>query len=348
MLIHDHQYLQKLRTLLKDAQEASVAVAFWGEGSESLFEGWNGKPLRILCNLELGGTNPRVIRDFMALKNAEIRQLDNLHAKLVLTDTAMIVGSANMSSNGLGLEAGEAKGFRELGILSQDAGQLMAARAWFEDLWEDSAPINESDLDKAQKAWEKRRNARPWTSDSGSTNLLDHPAPYEALQGREIYFVIWQKHLSPEASARLKKENESLKNENKKKAGSGAKSDDGLDAYEGWGYDELPKDPKAVIIPIYWGERGAINIDGAQRPYPERGDGPQCVGNGDRVDFTIKVKDTSTLGLPFSLPSNDERWHNKIRKWLKVMIDGSGSAGEPPKKCIPVSDFLDWHKHQDG
>ena len=140
MLIHDNQYLETLRNLLNEADEVSMAVAFWGEGSESIFKDYKGDPPRIICNLKLGGTNPKAIRKLKEKwENAKIRQHDDLHAKLVLTESQMIVGSANISSNGLGLEDGKEAGLRELGIRSRNARQLGAARKWFDQLWNNEA-----------------------------------------------------------------------------------------------------------------------------------------------------------------------------------------------------------------
>jgi hypothetical protein len=314
-----------------------VAVAFWGKGSQSIFDRWNAKPLHILCNLALGGTNPSVIRKLRTLEGAEVRQLDNLHAKLILTDRAMIVGSANMSSNGLGLEDGEVAGLRELGMVSRDAGHLDAARSWFEDVWKTSRSITDSDLDNAETAWEKRRDRRPWTRltrDSGSDTALCPPA--SELEDRKIYFVIYRKGLSEQATARLE-------DENKKLATNGALNDGILDAYEGWGYNELPKDQEALIIPVYWGAEGAIILYGPQRPYPECGDGPQSSHNGDRMDFMIKIKDPRTLGLPFSLkPSHMNRCREEIRAWLEDITPDAYESAKPPKFCVSVYEFLKW------
>lgn len=55
MLLHDKSYLSAIHELLGKADSACVAVAFWGEGSESIFKKWQGKSLRILCNLSMGG-----------------------------------------------------------------------------------------------------------------------------------------------------------------------------------------------------------------------------------------------------------------------------------------------------
>ena len=58
MLIHGPRYFQVLKRALAEADRASLAIAFWGAGAERLFAGWQGRTLRIICNLSLGGTNP--------------------------------------------------------------------------------------------------------------------------------------------------------------------------------------------------------------------------------------------------------------------------------------------------
>jgi len=62
----------------------------------------------------------------------QVRRLDNLHAKVVHTSTQALVGSANLSANGLNLEGEESSGWREAGYLVRDGQQLAAIRDWFE------------------------------------------------------------------------------------------------------------------------------------------------------------------------------------------------------------------------
>ena len=331
MLIHDKPYLDTLRDMLKEAQMASVAVAFWGQGSEWLFKDWRGTSLRIICNLALGGTNPAAIEKLQKLKGAEVHQLDNLHAKLVLTDRQLVLGSANISTNGLGLEASEAAGFRELGMLSRDAKDLKDAGAWFDALWKTSRKIEEADLELARKAWAKRRKGRPFRKEAGTGGLLELQAA--GLKEREIYFAVYHKHLSPLAKERLKAENQKL-------TSSANPSHDKLGLYEGWGVDELPKDPKAVIIPIYWGVRGRIDVCKAQRPVPELEDSyTNDGGERWRLDFVAYVKDPRTLDLPFSfMPADRKQLHKPISDWLKSTQD----IREESAFCVPAHDFLHW------
>jgi len=339
MLVHDDKYSKAMSELLSDAQDVSMAVAFWGAGSETIFKNYKGKPPRIICNLALGGTNPKAIRELKKKwKGAEIRQLDNLHAKLVLTGSGMIVGSANISSNGLGLEDGETAGFRELGIVSKDAKQLEAAHTWFAKLWKASDEIEESHLIDAQRAWEERRSARPWKTRSRS--LLDMPS--SEFQQREIYFVIYRNLLSKSAENRLEEEKSKLANISHPQYGNT------LDAYEGWRHDELPKDPDAVIIPIHWIADDKVKIFPVQHPCKGLGDGPRSPDEGDRVDFVTNEQGPGALRLPFSFPNNGKRWKMEILSWLKFLKKRARNSKEAPKFCIPVHEFLEWREKQPG
>lgn len=332
MLIHDNQYLETLRNLLNEADEVSMAVAFWGAGSESIFEDWNGKSLRIICNLALGGTNPTVIGELMKRKNTEVLQLNDLHAKLVLTEKAMIVGSANISSNGLGLEDGEAAGFRELGIVSKDAKQLQAACTWFEELWEKEArKINKSDLDAARKVWKRRRGARPSEEVLGSRNLLDQPS--SVLKDSEIYFVIYRNAWSPETQEKVRK----------KQAENSRKNHEKLDAYEA--VEGFPNVRNAAIIPIYWGAKGAIKIYNTQKTKGSPQDKDGGGSSASRLDFT--VMDRKFHPDPFLFTALHRRELEKsIGPWLKSIRDEF--LDEDYAGCVPVYKFLEWREQQSG
>lgn len=127
------------------------AVAFWGEGSQNLV----GAGAKIICNLKAGGTNPFALR---RLAKADIRQSDRLHAKVYIGKTRAIIGSANASANGLGLEGAEQSAWIEAGIETADLGGVIR---WFQSLWDDSSEISEADWRAAQEAWIFRQGAKP-------------------------------------------------------------------------------------------------------------------------------------------------------------------------------------------
>lgn len=145
---------------IASGSQVRCAVAFWGDGAEDLFPDQGRNDFRIICNLKLGGTNPHVISK-LERKGAVIRQHDRLHAKVYLGDGQAVVASANASTNGLGLEGVEQRGWNEAGVELTDVGDV---GEWFEALWRRSREITPADLRAAVLAWNRRRSGRPTVS----------------------------------------------------------------------------------------------------------------------------------------------------------------------------------------
>lgn len=78
------------------------------------------------------------ILDFIAAHPDAVRHYRDLHAKVALSPTRAMFGSANFTQRGL-FER------QEVGALVDDASQVGALRAWFEGLWQHATPI---DLDQ--------------------------------------------------------------------------------------------------------------------------------------------------------------------------------------------------------
>lgn len=191
MFLDSTNYRDELERLISDASKIDIAVAFWGTGAENLLIG-SGKKIRILCNLTSGGTNPEVIR---ALQEAgvHVRHSPSLHAKVVLGDSHAILGSANMSSNGLSLEGNELAGWQEAGYVVTSAQDLENARSWFSDRWRDGELVSEPLLKKARAAWAESRGSRV----APRCSLLELPP--ESLADRGIVVAIWRESPSREA-----------------------------------------------------------------------------------------------------------------------------------------------------
>jgi hypothetical protein len=100
-----------------------------------------------------GGCNPHEIntlRNSSSKNGIEVRHLDRLHAKVYRTTKAVIVGSANASTNGL---AEDRIGTIEAAILTDDAATLEETKTWFERKWKLSIPITDQLLEKAYELW---------------------------------------------------------------------------------------------------------------------------------------------------------------------------------------------------
>ncbi|HQX05807.1 MAG TPA: phospholipase D family protein [Zoogloea sp.] len=93
----------------------NLAVAFWGHGAETEKK-QTYTEVRIVCNLTMGGTNPGTVRKLIERFSADnVRQLDTLHAKVLIGDDQVIVSSANISTNGVGDDAEKPATWREAG-----------------------------------------------------------------------------------------------------------------------------------------------------------------------------------------------------------------------------------------
>ncbi|MCF1504027.1 phospholipase D family protein [Afifella sp. H1R] len=152
--LHGTALDEAIRNILRQ-DGCCCAVAFWGRGASKMLPARSAGNCRIICNLSSGGTNPYEIEK---LAHFDIRQVDILHAKVYLAKDRAVVGSANVSANGLGFEADEQARWIEAAVLVKN---IAAIKEWFDRLWKNADEIRPEDLEKAKKAWKQRRRSRP-------------------------------------------------------------------------------------------------------------------------------------------------------------------------------------------
>ena len=177
MFIASSTYRKEIEKLIKESTTVCFAVAYWGKNSDSLLLQFPNVKMRIICNLLSGGTNPEPIKKLRCCENVEVRRLDNLHAKVILNETTAIIGSANLSTNGLNHENDEDPGWIEAGITTKDSVQIEEVTDWFESQWSQTKEITPSNLDTAQKNWNKRRKTR--INGSSAQSIFDIPISYQ-------------------------------------------------------------------------------------------------------------------------------------------------------------------------
>ena len=182
-----------VRSLLQEPG-IRAAVAFWGGGSEN----WvTSSGARIICNLAMGGTNPKAIRKLR--DRCEVLQSDTLHAKVYVGSKEAIVTSANASANGLGLEGVEQSGWIEAGTTTSDVGQV---GDWFEKVWNDARVISDKDLADAEIAWAARRSARPPVATFASFDVEAEVLPLVGWQVALLPFTLNDDALDDEMFAK--------------------------------------------------------------------------------------------------------------------------------------------------
>jgi hypothetical protein len=174
-----------------------LAVAFWGRGAiEHLGLKKHKSCLRVLLDLSAGASNPSEVEKLMKLLPGRVRQVERLHAKAWIGASEVVIGSANASANGLGVEGSEAQHWCELGMRSSDQETVSRAHAWFDELWgKRSRLITDEALDQARKRWKIRRSMRPQARKTGhllNAGIVD-PDYFTDLR---LYVVVVNKELS--------------------------------------------------------------------------------------------------------------------------------------------------------
>ncbi|ALO34549.1 hypothetical protein CMT41_07330 [Colwellia sp. MT41] len=132
-----------------------IAVAFWGKESSVILN--ENKKFSLICNLNMGGTNPNEVKKILKLSGVNMLQHDKLHAKVVISSEGAIISSANLSSAGLAFDGKKASSWREAGIyVSNKNPEYHKIKKWFLNIKQESRKILSEDIIKAQKKWAKR------------------------------------------------------------------------------------------------------------------------------------------------------------------------------------------------
>jgi hypothetical protein len=157
MFLTDDELSSNIRELVGEGG-SRCAVAFIGKEAEGIVP----PGTQIICNLMSGATNPATIEHLMKNGECEIRKLDDLHAKVYLGRDRAIVGSANLSANGLGYEpATGSGGWQEAGYKVTRKSDLEKIEEWFAEKWESAEAISSKDITEAKKRWALRQRFRP-------------------------------------------------------------------------------------------------------------------------------------------------------------------------------------------
>jgi hypothetical protein len=307
MFVSSSDYKQHLKTLVDNEEgELRVAVAFWGKGAVEHIHPNDKRPIRMICNLLSGGTNPKVIEDLWERAKADpytvkIGQCDRLHAKVILGSHQALIGSANLSSNGLSMEDDEVANWIEAGIMTTDIEELTGLGDWFEKLWssDNVRPISAQDLSDAREAWKRRRGVRTNPNVDASKSFSLEQWSASQLRDRPVYMMIYRTELSPAGSDALKSEQEKL---NASKPSS-SQSDD-LNAFERWNH--FPKDhpgQTTELVFVYWEQGSKPVCEGVGRSLNLRRDFRHANGQPSWIDLSVS---SSTL-LQQSFSEKEQR-----------------------------------------
>lgn len=228
--------------------DVCCAVAFWGDGATDLFTS-ESKP-KIICDLSMGGTNPKELERLGAPDSKNIKHINGLHAKVYISDKGVVVASANASNNGLGLNNSTALHVEAGSYFVKDSEAYEQAKNWFNDQWKVNAqPITEDALKHASYRW-SLRSPMPKTLPEESLTVIQALREEPAIF-RDMKFVL----TNEENNDDIIKEAEAVYLE---KEGREAEADE-CEHFEGWGLetDEWPE----VFISIHVGPKGGLYVN---------------------------------------------------------------------------------------
>lgn len=302
---------REIAAQMQTSKRAHLAVAFWGSGAaETLGIAYRNSPVRVICNLAHGGTNPAEIRCLQALPGGHtIAQNDRLHAKVYLFDDVAIVGSSNASANGLSFEGREQSGWFEANILIRDDRVLGELANWFDNLGaHDILPV---DLDNAQKAWDARRQAARG-SGGKRQSLLD------ALVNDPHFFTGRTAHVAL-YDTMLDEEERLIQTEVQKAIGKR------FGIFTKW-----PDLPRETPVVCFFVEDGIAHFDGVWRILPKSSDfGAEDIA--ERIQVAEKREEVFGLS-----PQSDAAGWRAVCKWVQRQPIWEASDHHV---CLPLSEI---------
>ena len=144
--------------MLEESNRANLAAPYFTNSDRIVDAAQKGTRIKLLVELNLS-TSPTALRQVHNSDGIEIRHLRNFHAKIYIFDDMALLGSANLTHNGL-------HGNREAVIRldrKTDNDVIEEMSALFDELWSNGTDLTASDLDAFEYArsdqLEQRRRA---------------------------------------------------------------------------------------------------------------------------------------------------------------------------------------------
>ncbi len=292
------------------AGERRIAVPFWGLGSiEAL--GLDVCPpasAKILCNLSAGGCNPVVIQRLIE-RGFQVRALASLHAKVYLGSMSAVLGSANASSDGLGLAGDD--GWNEACVHIEDRVAVQQLGDWFDTLWDRAADLTDPHI--ARILLEQAERA-PAGLRVDPFNLLDVlRANPRCLATKRVFVALDYEPYSRRVEKKVQRLRKQLGED--------------IDAWEDW--TDMP--PAAEILSFYYDRMsGDITFEGIYESPKDPAGSMDPETNGIYVSHTRRVLGTYELG-------DTEAWTRAVGLWRNTAFV-KGRA-QDKDLCLSLTDF---------
>lgn len=325
MLLHRKNYLDCLERLIGKSEKLDVAVAFWGDGAEQIFQNAPAdQQRRLLCNFSMGGTNPFVVERLLTIPNINMRQLDDLHAKVVVGARSAIVGSANISANGLGVGGAETAGWSEAGSFLESVEDVEEVQTWFEEHWAASREISKADLEIAKLRW----NANATRSIARGMNPFE--LPVNELKDLPIYVAVYVDQATQEAQAAWDKRVIEISEQNS----ISRPAVTSLSFFEDW--PSLPDDG-SIVCYHFEKDAGYTANEGVWRRV-EDFDTSFTDGDGNTKQLQCVMREKSILG--YRLTQNSMQKLDETLIPLMNIIHGALHRPQEESFCVSLYDVL--------
>ena len=304
------------------------AVAFWGNGAAkalfgSRYEQW--KKARVICDLTMGGTNPVELEKLGVPKSRNIRHIEGLHAKVYLSDSGLVVTSANASENGVGFSQRSAKLTEAGSFAKAGSASWQAAGAWFEDQWSTAEKITRDELDLATERWRRRQKFAPKLMDGerrlGKLGLLDNillrPEIFDGFE-----FVLTTSRTDPAIIREAeRKVSRALPEDDVRESGKRERLR-GYDHFGGWGKtcDDWPEN----FISVHQNDNGSFGQAGFRTP----GIVIEVIVDGDETDvlFARRRKKQDFPDLAAFIKNMNLADDSRAAKLIKNVVPQGGGA----------------------
>ena len=150
---------EEIKRVVGRSGDLCVAVAYWGEGGAKhtgIADRSDPENIRVICDLLSGVCNPSEIR-WLKCHGVRVKKLSGLHAKVWVSGSYVVIGSANASTNGLGDESAHNMNV-EAALAARDSIVARDLHKWFNWHWcHDASDIDKGDLREAERRWKQRR-----------------------------------------------------------------------------------------------------------------------------------------------------------------------------------------------
>jgi len=257
-LDNNAQTKKLIEQIFLDTHNIYLAVAFWGMGSSEIIRKVKNKKIRIICNLESGATNPNeIIKIGQLIGYDNIRSIDNLHAKVYCTDRKMVLGSSNLSANGLSLEGEETNKLIEANVLIEDSAIINQTHKWFDELWSSARKVDKGYCEKYKSKWveNRKRSGKPQRKEDDFFKAFENGE----YSKEKTYIII--------DSIGFSKEEEKEGDKEAKVAIKGDLYYAGKELSYWYDYESVPRD--AFIISYFYNDNGKLDYYGMWKTLPK-------------------------------------------------------------------------------